>query len=65
MIAPSWFRVGDDVVYRSHDGKLEDGIVTSISDRFVFVRFRDMYPTAPGKACDPRDLTPFIDRTMA
>jgi hypothetical protein len=31
--------IGDGVVYRSGDGAAEDGVITSVSDRYVFVRY--------------------------
>lgn len=53
---PSDFKIGDAVVYAPHTGRREDGVVTSTNERFVFVRFTGMHPSAPGKACDPNDL---------
>ena len=52
-------RVGDAVVYRAHDGRSEDGVVTSLNERYVFVRFTGMHPDAPGKACAPETLRRF------
>jgi len=50
------FNVGDAVVYAHFDGKCEDGVVTFVNDHYVFVRFADMHPAAPGKACLPTTL---------
>jgi len=49
------FKVGDAVVYRA-DGPLdylqcEDGVVTSVNEHYVFVRFTNMHPDANGKEC--------------
>jgi len=52
------FAVGDAVVYRPASGRAEDGVVTSIGERYAFVRFAGAHPDSPGKACDPRDLVP-------
>lgn len=54
------FKVGDAVVYKPEGVQpglaLEDGIVTSVNDHYVFVRFTGMHPAAPGRACRPEDL---------
>lgn len=55
------FVAGQPVLYRPRgmrpaSGPRHEGVVTSVGPRFVFVRFGDMHPAAPGKACDPRDL---------
>lgn len=50
-------RVGMAVVYVPPQGSpREDGVVTFVSPTFVFVRFTDQHPDAPGKACWPRSL---------
>lgn len=52
--------IGRQVVYRaSHpNAESEQGQVTSVNDRFVFVRFSATGSTSP--ACDPSDLS-FLD----
>lgn len=54
------FRVGDAVVYRADglrdDLRCEDGVVSSVGEQYVFVRFTGQHPDAPGKACRPQDL---------
>jgi hypothetical protein len=45
--------VGDTVVYRNH-GCAEVGEITSVNDRYVFVRYGD---DASSKATDPSALT--------
>lgn len=46
--------VGAGVTYRSHPGaRLEDGVISSWNDTFVFVRFNGDYLS---KACRPEDL---------
>ena len=50
------FHVGQGVVYRAHpDAAPEDGIVTKISEFFVFVRYRG---DVGSKATRPGDLQP-------
>ncbi len=49
-------RPGMAVVYIPWLGRREDGVVTSVAEQFVFVRFADQRPDAPGKACHPCDL---------
>lgn len=45
--------IGDGVVYLSGSGRAEDGVITSVSDRFAFVRYAgDQH----SKATDPADL---------
>lgn len=46
-------KIGAGVVYRPHDGAAEDGEITSVSSRFVFVRYRG---DAGAKATDPSML---------
>ena len=55
--------IGRGVVYtpRNLDGrpllhKREDGVITSVSDRFVFVRYAGQHPTAAGQATEPDRL---------
>jgi hypothetical protein len=51
--------IGDGVVYRHPWCGCEgdDGVITSVGTRFVFVRYRDQHPGADGRATDPADLT--------
>lgn len=53
---PSDFQPGDGVVFRSRVGPPEDGVVTSVNEHYVFVRFRSQHPGADGQACNPQDL---------
>lgn len=48
--------VGRGVVYVPGHGAREDGVITGVSDHYVFVRFADQHPAAHGKACNPADL---------
>jgi hypothetical protein len=50
MIQPTHNDVGRSVVYRGHAGEREDGIITSINEHYVFVRYRNQHPSAPGQA---------------
>ena len=46
-------RIGDGVVYRAAPGDYEDGVITSVADQVVFVRYAgDNF----SKATYPRDL---------
>ncbi len=46
--------VGCGVVYQSHpNARFEDGVISSINDRYVFVRF---WGDLLSKACRPEDL---------
>lgn len=46
--------VGAGVVYQAHAGaEREDGEITSVNDRYVFVRFRG---DTGSKACSAEDL---------
>lgn len=47
-------RIGDGVVYAPRYGAREDGVITSVSSRFVFVRYG---ATVYGKATAAADLT--------
>ncbi len=53
---PGDFKIGDAVVYVDHSGKREDGMVTSVNDSFVFVKFKHQHPNANGKACLAKSL---------
>lgn len=49
--------IGRGVVYTpEHGGPSEDGAITSFNERFVFVRYQDQHPGAPGKATHHKDL---------
>lgn len=49
------FRVGDRVVYRAHPGAPpEEGTVTSVGERYVFVCYG--VPGATSRATRPEDL---------
>lgn len=57
------FRVGDKVIYIPSHAKgdlthkdCEKGIVTSLGEKFVFVRYEKQHPESNGKATDARDL---------
>jgi len=39
-------------------GPAEAGVITSVNDRFIFVRFDDQPEDAAGKACPPGTLDP-------
>ncbi len=39
MIEPASVDIGRKVIYVSNRGKREDGVITSFSDSFVFVRY--------------------------
>ena len=47
--------IGEGVVYVPGHGEREDGQITSVSDRFVFVRYTG---SMHSKATDPADLEP-------
>ena len=49
--------VGDAVVYQPDHGGVEDGVITGVSERYVFVRYRGQHPTADGKATPADQLT--------
>ena len=46
--------VGAGVVYIPENGAREDGVITSVTSRWVFVRYRG---DAGAKATNPGDLT--------
>ena len=50
--------VGRKVIFRYHHGEEEEGVVTSVNDVNVFVRFGSQ---AGSEACDPRSLRLAID----
>lgn len=49
-------RINDCVIYQaSHSGaRIEEGVITSVNHRFVFVRFNNA--NMNGQACDPENL---------
>lgn len=48
--------IGKGVVYCPKYGEREDGVITSISDSFVFVRYKKQHPSANGQATKREDL---------
>lgn len=47
--------IGNKVVYRTGYGRVEEGVVTSVNDRFVFVRYgSDVH----SKSTDPSAIEP-------
>lgn len=43
--------IGKPVIYQDRDdGPLEEGMITGVSARYVFVRYRGQHPTADGRA---------------
>jgi hypothetical protein len=58
VINPTDADIGREVTYKArHKGaKIEDGVITSFNDTYVFVRYRDQYPAAWGKATSREDL---------
>lgn len=55
-IQPSQSDIGRSVIYRGHAGEMEEGIITSFNDKYVFVRYRRQHPTAPGQATSAEQL---------
>jgi hypothetical protein len=50
--------MGQGVVYiPSEEQRAETGVITSVSTRWVFVRYSDQHPEAGGKATSPAQLT--------
>lgn len=39
-----------------HSGKKDAGVITSVNDQYIFVRFDDQPEDAPGRACYPGTL---------
>jgi hypothetical protein len=46
--------IGDGVVYRTAYGRTEDGVITSVSDRFVFVRYEGRWQS---ESTEPASLS--------
>jgi hypothetical protein len=52
--------IGHGVVYRPPDcGGPEDGVITSVGDRYVFVRYAGRHPSAAGVPTPPETLSLF------
>lgn len=50
--------INESVIYQPpNGGAREDGVITSVSGRFVFVRYRSQQPLAAGQATPPESLT--------
>jgi hypothetical protein len=47
-------RIGEEVIYRAHGAIAEDGTISSVGERFVFVRYAG---DRHSKATDPAALT--------
>ncbi len=56
MIKPTKEDIGRGVVYRPSYGDPEDGVITSIGWKFVFVRYASQPPGANGQATSAGDL---------
>lgn len=57
MINPNAEDLGKTVYYIGNfNGPIESGIITSITEKYVFVRYENQHPTAPGKATDRSNL---------
>ena len=50
-------KVGREVIFRYHHGEEQAGVVTSVNDRFVFVRFG----STGSESCDPLQLRLAVD----
>ncbi len=49
--------IGRGVIYTPYPGApSEDGVITSVTDKFVFVRYQDQHPSTGGKATRYEDL---------
>ena len=58
MIDPTEKDIGRGVVYQASypDAPREDGVITSFNKNYVFVRYRNQHPSAPGQATNRDDL---------
>lgn len=57
MINPTEKDVGRGVVYTgNYGGPLEEGVITSFNERFVFVRYKKQHPSQNGQATQREDL---------
>lgn len=52
--------IGSAVVYRPRPGVVEQGVIMSVNDRYVFVRYGAQMTS---QATDPEHLVPLIART--
>jgi hypothetical protein len=48
--------IGHRVLYARMFCRSETGVITSVTDDVVFVRFDAQHPDAPGQSVDPSDL---------
>jgi hypothetical protein len=56
--------IGEGVVYLACTDRAEDGVITSVSDRYVFVRYVFVrYDLGTSKATRPEDLTLLAAKT--
>lgn len=55
-LAEARVNIGRGVIYVRPHCDREVGAITSVNERFVFVRYRSQHPSAHGKATDPADL---------
>lgn len=54
---PTEADIGRAVVYQQHrDAPAEDGVITSLNDDYVFVRYARQHPGARGQATKRKDL---------
>jgi len=54
---PTEADIGRGVVYTPYSGaQAEDGVITSLNDEFVFVRYKGQHPGAGGQATRRQDL---------
>jgi hypothetical protein len=56
MINPNEFDIGIRVSYCPGFGDKEYGVITSITEDFVFVRYAKQHPSANGQATKREDL---------
>ena len=62
MSAKTEFHTGQGVVYRAHlNAAPEDGIVTAVTDSYVFVRYRGDNHSKATRPVDLRPLQPSSD----
>lgn len=54
--------IGSGVLYRPAWGPTEDGVITGVSERMVFVRYASQHPGAAGQATYPGDLELLVRR---
>lgn len=51
-------RIGSAVVYRPRPGVVEQGVITSVNDRYVFVRYGAQMTSQATSPSDIEPLTP-------